>query len=403
MLQIIKGAWARDISWTSPQGKSYARLDRVHGGAFWPEYDEPQVNAYVFRLRPSTAVFTPTAGHLYEAWSFAGQGPCQIDAGHWAVARFRTGEGHVMTGQIWDITKPDAPTPATKARHTVVLERATSSGGTMVIRQTLSSAWNAAFAIFLDRETMETFVRNAGHVLDPAQPVDLTRSIQFRLRFASSPPYYPTTRAADPPSAVNTSERTALAVSFTTTLAELLAQDRFGAVFYAATFPDIPVTPRLFGWVRSPHDPTASFLSTRNNADPARFSWRYAGLLEFYPEVDLEIPSEWTGLGYQVEATIDHWRFRGSPPLGDADRRLSPREPARLLWSKYPPAEMQPPDVYAYRLPALGNVRLAVTIVYRYTFISPEGIQVGVPIQGALDGQFTITLVASQVLEGGAP
>jgi hypothetical protein len=197
-LQIVRGDWAPNIAWTSPQGAPYANFDRLHGGAFWPAYDQPRRTAYVVRLRPSMAVITPLAGHLYEAWSFAGQGPCRLDAAHWAIARFRAGEGRVIAGQVWDITRPDAPTPAMKSQHTIVLEGATSSGGTLVIRQTRSAAWNAAFAIVLDRATMETFMRNAGYVADPTQPVDLTQPIRFRLRFTPSPPYYPTTRQADP-------------------------------------------------------------------------------------------------------------------------------------------------------------------------------------------------------------
>jgi hypothetical protein len=167
--------------------------------------------------------------------------------------------------------------------------------------------------------------------------------------------------------------------------------------------PPVP-TVRLFGWARSPHDgATGSFASTAHNPDPTRFAWMYGGVLEFYPDLALTLPAV---PGYQVSSTITGWHFRGSPPLDATavDRALAYRQPLRILWSKYPPPELRPPEVETYRITRVdAPVTIAVTVDYTYQITDATGTPVGPALGGTVEGQFTVSLVYPQVLDGGRP
>jgi hypothetical protein len=160
----------------------------------------------------------------------------------------------------------------------------------------------------------------------------------------------------------------------------------------------------LLGWARSPHDgATSPFYTTKNNPNSTHFSWMYGGMLEFYPDVDLSLPA---APGYRVTTTITGWRFRGSPLLDPTpvDRALAYRQPIRILWSKYPPPELQAPEVDAYRIARVDvPVAIAVTVEYTYQVSDTAGAPVGPPLSGAIAGQFTVSLVYTQVLDGGQP
>jgi hypothetical protein len=168
------------------------------------------------------------------------------------------------------------------------------------------------------------------------------------------------------------------------------------------TSPPSVLTAKVFGWVRSAHDgATAAFQSTQHNVDPAHFSWNYGGIAEFYPDITLNLPA---GSGYQVTSSITGWHFRGSPPLDPApvDRVLAARQPIRLLWSKYPPSEWHTPDVEAYRILRVDTpVAIAVTVAYTYQVYDAAGILIGPLLTGSVEGQFIVSLVYPQVLDGG--
>jgi hypothetical protein len=161
---------------------------------------------------------------------------------------------------------------------------------------------------------------------------------------------------------------------------------------------------RLFGWARSPHDSAASlFYSTQSNSDPMHFAWAYGGMLVFYPDVALSLPEE---SGYRVAATISGWHFHGSPPLDSTpvDQALAYRAPIQILWSKYPPAGLHPPAAYAYRIARVDEpVTIAVTVDYTYQYYDMAGVPIGAPLDGSIEGQFSVALVYPQVLDGGRP
>jgi hypothetical protein len=86
------------------------------------------------------------------------------------------------------------------------------------------------------------------------------------------------------------------------------------------------------------------------------------------------------------------------------DRALNERQPIRILWSKYPPPELRPPSTYTYRIARVDEpVAIAVEIEYSYQFFDAVGAPVGPPLEGSIEGQFTVSLVYSQVLDGGRP
>ena len=154
--------------------------------------------------------------------------------------------------------------------------------------------------------------------------------------------------------------------------------------------------------MRSPHDVTHTFYSTRDNADPTQFAWPYGGIVEFYPDLALSVPSS---SGYRVETTITSWHFQGSPPLDTGvDQAFGPREPLRVLWSKYPPKQLKPPDVYAYHIARVDvPVALAVTVEYTYQITDAAGTPIGPPLNGSIEGQFTIGLVYTSLGIGRQP
>lgn len=167
--------------------------------------------------------------------------------------------------------------------------------------------------------------------------------------------------------------------------------------------PPVP-TVSIFGWARSPHDgATRPFFTTSNNPDPTRFAWTYGGIVEFYPDVALTLP---TASGYRVTTTITGWHFRGSPPLDaiPVDRPLAYRQPIRILWSKYPPPELHASDVHTYRIARVDEpVAITVSINYTYQLYDATGLPIGTPLTGSIEGQFTVALVYTQVLDGGQP
>jgi len=173
--------------------------------------------------------------------------------------------------------------------------------------------------------------------------------------------------------------------------------------FQVAGVPRPPPAPtaNLFGWARSPHDgPAAGFVATEHNPDPAHFAWSYGGIMEFYPDLDLTLPA---APGYLLTTTITGWHFRGSPPLDAApvDRALAYRQPIRILWSKYPPPELHAPEVDGYRIARVdAPVALVVVVDFTYTLTDPSGVALP-PISGSVEGQFTVDLVYTQVLDGG--
>jgi hypothetical protein len=166
--------------------------------------------------------------------------------------------------------------------------------------------------------------------------------------------------------------------------------------------PPVP-SARLFGWARSTRHNVEPFHSTRDNPDPMRFSWTYGGIVEFYPDVALSLPAD---SGYEIRATITGWRFLGSPPLDATavDQSLAYQAPIRILWSKYPPPELRPPSVYSYHIKRVDEpVAVAVEVEYSYQLYDAAGAPVGMPLEGSIEGQFSVSLVYSQVLDGGRP
>jgi hypothetical protein len=148
-------------------------------------------------------------------------------------------------------------------------------------------------------------------------------------------------------------------------------------------------------------DAGESFETTRNNPSPATFSWTYGATLEFYPDVELALPpnvGSWPG--YTFVTTPDRWWYLGSPPLGAANDQRQREEPARVIWSKFPPPEARPPVVYPYqlqRIDANNSPVLDVQIDYTYRLTTPFGVE-SIEFNDQVRGLLVARQIAPQVV-----
>lgn len=164
--------------------------------------------------------------------------------------------------------------------------------------------------------------------------------------------------------------------------------------------------PTVTVWGQARPDGSAPWVSTAGNDDPLRFTWPYGDVLSFYPDAALsfDLDAALVAAGYRVDWQIDGWTFLGSPPHGQAALERAHRQPVAVLWSKYPPPDARPPDLYAYAIPAVTDQQLAVHLRYSYQIVDAAGVPLSEPVTASTDTAFTVALLAPQVQQaGGVP
>lgn len=308
-------------------------------------------------------------------------------------------EGRLISGQVWDVTDPDHPTPANRQRHTVTLE-ASVGNLTRMLGQTGTDD-QARFTLMVTRSDLDRLVMDAGGTPAP------DARVQLRLRLTPNTTpwddvwrYLPVQQPARPPGGVAADSAAPLAVAWTATREALLARDWDGAAFFVARYPRLPPRgpdARLCLHMRHA-DRGGAWQTTCRAPAPSRAMWLYGAWMEWRPDLTLALPPDLPpeAAAYAVAGRVERWTFHGSPPLLTANATYAADQATRTLWSKQPPAAAD--DGWTVRLRSLEDgapAALDVTVAYTYWLITPDGVE-SIPLAATHRGTVTITVLAPQ-------
>jgi hypothetical protein len=159
----------------SPQ--LFSAFDSLHGGAWNPRFETPRAFTYIAPdLAISYVSFTPQDGHSYVAWSWAGHGPCGVEAPRWTVAQFTASNGPPNT-PVPSPTLMPSPTPTNTPTPTPPAPPMPNASFKVSIHSTLdpnNSDTDPNNGVY--RSDGNTIAWPAGEVLDFTPRVQITLS-----------------------------------------------------------------------------------------------------------------------------------------------------------------------------------------------------------------------------------